>query len=52
MQWLVTQFYNTVELEEDHWKYQRVVWYKAMDHLSDLEKGVVRTASSVCRSTV
>merc|ERR1711867_281950 len=40
----ISQFYNTVELEESHWKYQKVVWYKAMDKLSELEKGVVRTA--------
>ena len=40
----ISQFYNTVEMEENHWKYQKVVRYKAMDHLSDLEKGVIRTA--------
>ena len=40
----ISQFYNTVELDESHWKYQKVVWYKAMDKLSELEKGVVRTA--------
>ena len=40
----ISQFYNTVELEESHWRYQRVVWYKALDQLSELEKGIVRTA--------
>ena len=40
----ISQFYNTVELDNSHWKYQKVVWYKAMDKLSELEKGVVRTA--------
>ena len=39
----ISQFYNTVLLEEDHWKYQQVVWFDNLDPETTLRRGVVRT---------
>ena len=40
----ISQFYNTVLLEEDHWQYQKVLWYANMDISSRLMTGIIRTA--------
>ena len=39
----ISQFYNTVLLEEEHWKYQQVVWFDNMDPTGTLRRGVIRT---------
>ena len=39
----ISQFYNNVLLEEEHWPYQQVVWYPDMDPSNPLERGVIRT---------
>ena len=39
----ISQFYNTVLLEEQHWKYQQVVWYDNLDPTKTLRRGVIRT---------
>ena len=40
----ISQFYNTVQLAEDHWQYQQVLWYDEMDPSKLLRRGIVRTA--------
>ena len=39
----ISQFYNTVLLRKEHWRYQRVVWYPDLDPSKDLIRGVVKT---------
>ena len=39
----ISQFYNTVMLEEKHWAYQQVYWYDDLDPSSPLRRGVVVT---------
>ena len=39
----ILQFYNMVLLRKEHWKYQRVVWYRDLDPRNELIRGVVRT---------
>lgn len=39
----ISQFYNTVLLELEHWKFQQVVWYDDLDPTNPLKRGVVRT---------
>ena len=39
----ISQFYNTVLLEEDHWQYQQVLWYDDMDITKTLRRGIIRT---------
>ena len=39
----ISQFYNTFLLEEQHWKYQQVVWFDNLDPTKPLKRGVIRT---------
>ena len=39
----ISQFYNCVLLRKEHWRYQRVVWYKDLDPNSELMRGIVKT---------
>merc|ERR1719357_2434886 len=39
----ISQFYNTVLLEEGHWQYQQVLWYDDMDITKPLRRGIIRT---------
>ena len=39
----ISQFYNTVRLEEKHWAFQQVFWYDDLDPNSPLRRGVVGT---------
>ena len=40
----ISQFYNTLVLKEEHWKYQQVIWYDEMDPSKPLKRGIIRTA--------
>ena len=40
----ISQFYNTVQLAEDHWQYQQVLWYDEMDPSKPLRRRIIRTA--------
>ena len=37
----ISQFYNCVALRKEHWRYQRVVWYRDLDPQNELVRGVV-----------
>ena len=39
----ISQFYNSILLDEDHWPYQQIVWYDGMDSNSKLRQGIVAT---------
>ena len=39
----ISQFYNRVLLDKNHWKYQKVVWFDNLDPNGPLQKGIVRT---------
>ena len=39
----ISQFYNTILLALEHWKYQQVVWYENLDPTNPLVRGVVAT---------
>ena len=39
----ISQFYNTFLLEEQHWKYQQVVWFDNLDPTKPLRREVIRT---------
>ena len=39
----ISQFYNTVLLDEQHWEYQQVYWYDDLDPNNPLRRGVVVT---------
>ena len=39
----ISQFYNCVLLRKEHWRYQRVVWYRDLDPKNELVRGIVQT---------
>ena len=39
----ISQFYNSILLDEDHWPYQQIVWYDGVDNNSKLRQGIVAT---------
>ena len=39
----ISQFYNSVLLDKDHWKFQKVVWFENLDHNTELKRGILRT---------
>lgn len=39
----ISQFYNSILLDEDHWPYQQIVWYDGLDSNTKLRQGIVST---------
>ena len=39
----ISQFYNSILLDEEHWPYQQIVWYDDLDSKSELRHGIVAT---------
>ena len=39
----ISQFYNSVLLEDKHWPYQQVIWFNNLDTTSKLHRGIIRT---------
>ena len=39
----ISQFYNSILLDEDHWPNQQIVWYDGLDSNAKLRQGIVAT---------
>ena len=39
----ISQFYNSILLDEDHWPFQQMVWYDGLDVKEELRHGVIVT---------
>ena len=39
----ISQFYNSILLDEEHWPYQQIVWYDGLDSKTKLRHGIVAT---------
>ena len=39
----ISQFYNSVLLDDKHWPYQQVIWFNNLDTTSKLHRGIIRT---------